>query len=539
MILHPFRRVFVFGASSTHSAVAILVAIGLSFGLIAWAQASPAPEVVCTVRFDRPESLEAWSPKSGPGIALETVDGVKALAIERSAPSGAGSRSIRMRLPVEALRARRIEVTARAKAQDVAQPPKSYNGIKCMLHYIAPDGPKHLQQSNVFGTFDWRTIRFTAEVPPETTEAWLVLGLEATTGKVWFEQVTLKVVGERRAAVTTPLTGPIFTGHTVSRLRGTMVSPRMSADDLRVLGGTWKANHVRWQLTWGGFPRSPADQGDLAAYDAWLDSALKHLDELLPLCRELGVLVTLDLHTPPGGRNDSSECRMFKEPRFQEAFLAAWEKMATRYRGNKSIWGYDLVNEPVEGSLGEGVMDWHSLATVAARRVRQIDPDHAIIIEPGPWGSPAGLDWFEPIDVPGVVYSVHMYQPHRFTHQGVHGSAMGAVYPGEIEGQMWDKQRLRKTLEPARRYQQDYHVQIYIGEFSAIRWAPGDSACQYLSDCIDLFEEYGWDWAYHAFREWDGWSVEHGPDPKDHRPAAEPTDRQRLLQSWFGRNERP
>ena len=29
---------------------------------------------------------------------------------------------------------------------------------------------------------------------------------------------------------------------------------------------------------------------------------------------------------------------------------------------------------------------------------------------------------------------------------------------------------------------------------------------------IDLFKEYGWDWTYHAFREWDGWSVEHEGD---------------------------
>jgi hypothetical protein len=30
--------------------------------------------------------------------------------------------------------------------------------------------------------------------------------------------------------------------------------------------------------------------------------------------------------------------------------------------------------------------------------------------------------------------------------------------------------------------------------------------------------------------------VEHGPDPKDHRPSLTPTDRQRLLQSWFAKN---
>ena len=46
-----------------------------------------------------------------------------------------------------------------------------------------------------------------------------------------------------------------------------------------------------------------------------------------------------------------------------------------------------------------------------------------------------------------------------------------------------------------------------VGEFSAITWA--DGADRYIADCISLFNEHGFDWTYHAFREWPGWSVEH------------------------------
>ena len=153
-----------------------------------------------------------------------------------------------------------------------------------------------------------------------------------------------------------------YKGHDLPRLRGVMISPRVTEADLRVLGGQWKANHVRWQLLWGGFPHSPADKGDLAAYDAWLESALQHLDRLLPVCKELGIKVLVDLHTPPGGRNDANECQMFHEARFQEAFGKVWDKIARRYRGNKTVWGYDLVNEPVEGRVADGLLDWQALA---------------------------------------------------------------------------------------------------------------------------------------------------------------------------------
>ena len=215
-----------------------------------------------------------------------------------------------------------------------------------------------------------------------------------------------------------------------------------------------------------------------------------------------------------------------------------WEMIARRYRCKKAVWGYDLVNEPVEGVVPEGLMGWHALATATARKIRQIDPDHAIIIEPGPWGGPQGLDWFEPLDVPGIVYSVHMYAPFQFTHQGIYGNPTGISYPGEVDGKHWDKEALRRVLKPAIDYQRDYGVHIYLGEFSAIRWAPGDSAHNYLRDCIEIFEEQGWDWAYHAFREWDGWSVEHGPDRNVRSLSSAPTKREQLLRAWFQKNFR-
>jgi aryl-phospho-beta-D-glucosidase BglC (GH1 family) len=152
------------------------------------------------------------------------------------------------------------------------------------------------------------------------------------------------------------------------------------------------------------------------------------------------------------------------------------------------------------------------------------------------------LEWLEPFDpkeVPNVLYTVHMYLPHNFTHQGVYESPIGLVYPGTMnDGKYWDKEQLRHALRPVREFARDYGVAIYIGEFGSIRWAPENSTYRYLRDLIEIFEEEGWDWAYHAFREWDGWSVEHGPDRNDRRRVPEPTDRELLLRSWFEKNER-
>jgi len=176
------------------------------------------------------------------------------------------------------------------------------------------------------------------------------------------------------------------------------------------------------------------------------------------------------------------------------------------------------------------------LAGRAAKAIRAIDPERTLIVEPPEWGDPAGLRELRPLDVPNVVYSVHMYLPHAFTHQGVGGRGPPCRYPGEIDGKLWDKAQLEAALQPVVEFQLKYGVHFYIGEFSAIRWAPEGSAQRYLEDLIDIFEAHGWDWSYHAFREWDGWSVEHGSDPADHGQAKTPTDREHLLQSWFAKN---
>ena len=81
-----------------------------------------------------------------------------------------------------------------------------------------------------------------------------------------------------------------------------------------------------------------------------------------------------------------------------------------------------------------------------------------------------------------------------------------------------------------RDFQLRHNARIYVGEFSAIAWAPG--AADYIRDCIDVFEEYGWDWTYHAFREWDGWSVEHEGMPGRLSPSKGNDRKDALLEAF-------
>ena len=461
------------------------------------------------------------------------------LKIVRPESQGAGGAGVSIDLPLEPYLGKRIKVEARIKAENVSQPPNHWNGVKCMIHSTSPGGDRWTQKDGVIGTFDWQSVGFYAVVPPDATRVRLVLGLENVTGAAWFDEITIKEVGAMRKPPKSidpeVAAKPLYRGHDKPRLRGAMIGTSVDEKDIRVLGGEWGANHIRWQLLWGGFPNGPADTATAQEYHAWLEQEFARLDRLLPICEELGMLVAIDLHTPPGGRAADSIMPLFQKREWQEEFLRAWETIATRYKGNKAVWSYDLLNEPCEGIVADGLMDWRQLAAETSARIRRIDAERAIIIEPAPWGNPDALDWFQPLEnISNIVYSVHMYLPHAFTHQGVRDRSVEPLhYPGEVQGKHWDKAQLRAALAPAFSFQKDHNAHIYIGEFSAIRWAPDGSAARYLRDCIEIFEEAGWDWAYHAFREWDGWSVEHTGLPNKARRADTPTDRQQLLMKWF------
>jgi endoglucanase len=471
--------------------------------------------------FDHPDALRGWSGRA----MLETgYNGTLSAAVEVPAGASGASAAIQIPLPVERMRGCQIQISAMVKAENVSAKPRSWNGVKVMVPITSGSGTTYPQADIGTGTFDWRRVAFLVRVQEDATAMVLHLGLELVTGKAWFDDV--RIVIRKPPVSKTPVTdGPPYRGHDLPRLRGAMISPSISPESLRVLGQEWNANVIRWQ-----FVGWRSTDHDLAAFDAWLTEQMRLLDAALPWCEEYGLMVVLDLHSAPD---------LFSSAAHQDKFVAVWEMLARHYKDARAIWAYDLFNEPNDRNMPPDLQDWWELAERTAKAVRAIDPVRPIIIEPSPGADPGAFRGFEPFKVPNIIYSAHMYLPHSFTHQGIGEWSQSYVYPGVIEGKMWDKAQLEAALAPVLEFQRTYNVHIYIGEFSAIRWAPDESAYRYLKDLIEIFEHYEWDWSYHAFREYEGWSVEHGPDWQNTAPTPHPTRRQELLTDWFAQNEKP
>lgn len=483
-------------------------------------------------------SFATWVPQ---GPAGETC-----FKVTVPASDGKKMNAVIFPIDIKPFRGMVLSLSCQMKAQDVTQPAARYNGIKNMIHITSASGGENwLNTGNMYGTFDWKTITCQVPVADDAEKAELVLGLQDSSGTAWIanvELIALRVKPTRPAPMQNP--PPAYRGHDLPRLRGVMSPNQFREKDFEDLA-KWNVNAIRWQMgrSWG----KGATDRDLAEYDRWLDGKLDDTAKALDAAAKYGIKVMIDLHSPPGGREDDRTLTLVLDKKYQDHFVKVWQKIATRFKGHPALWAYDLVNEPVQNrNSPAGLADWCGAQVLAAKAIRQIDPTTAISIEVDGWDAPSQFTWMTPVDVPNVIYQVHMYWPGEFTHQGVYnnwgeqGGSKGLAYPGKMaSGSYVDKEALRRELAPVREFQKAYNVHIVVGEFSAIRWAPG--ADRYLADVTSIFEEYGWDWTYHAFREWGGWSVESADLPMDrsnHPAATQPTDRAKVLWSWYAKNKR-
>ena len=305
--------------------------------------------------------------------------------------------------------------------------------------------------------------------------------------------------------------------------RGAMAGALKEEEDFRIFAEEFGGNLLRWQFLQGG----PAVFQTTERYLAWGRDRIAELKHVLPYCHKYKIKVVIDLHRSPGEMNAINNNLGLWTAERQQAVVLLWREIAEAFKGDSAIYGYDLVNEPIDKvyDVRSDALDWDRFAEKLAREIRAIDPDTPIIVATS--YNP------RPINLPNIIYSPHFYEPGEYTHQGIRGRAMVGPYPDPSKG--WNREWLRLMAEPTRQFQLKYNVPIYVGEFGVIRWAPGGA--QWLDDWISIFEEYGWDWSYHAYREWSGWSVEHSDDKTIEQPVGD-TARGQVIRKYFRRNQR-
>ncbi|MGN0833586.1 MAG: glycoside hydrolase family 5 protein [Kiritimatiellia bacterium] len=428
-------------------------------------------------------------------------------------------------------RGRIVQAEADMKGVRVAAGDHPWNGPKFMFPNRNERGMDYPEAPKEFGTYDWKTVTAVLAFSTQTEGLRLVLGLEAAPGELWVDAVRFYeaeltddevVVAPRNEKAAAIPRGPWRGRHNPQARRGVMSGGDMSEAAFATLA-QWNANLIRLQI---GIETKA--QATLADWFAALEAKLDWAEEILLRCRRYGIKAVIDLHGGPGTIATKHASSVIPEDYDVEPLREAWRRIVRRLKDYPEVYGYDILNEP-----SANLAQWDGIFLDVTREIRKLDRKNPVITE-------FCHRYFEGEN---VVYSPHFYSPLSYTHAGVVNT--GGVrwsYPGYIDGIYWDAEQMRVDLEPWIRFSLAHpEARILVGEFSAIVWAKG--AAEYIRDAIAVFEEYGWDWTYHAFREWPAWDVEytHVGDYELRRwqPATADTERKRELLKGLAYNRRP
>lgn len=223
---------------------------------------------------------------------------------------------------------------------------------------------------------------------------------------------------------------------------------------------------------------------------------LKHFDRLISWCREYKIYVILDMHAAPGAQNtdwhsDSQSKALFWERRqYQKQSLSFWTFIASRYKDESIIAGYDVINEPVI----KNVSCLKKFYKEAIKTIRKIDKKHIIFLEGNLWAQ--DIDFLNKSDNENIVYSIHFYQPLNFTFN----FQPNLVYPGKINGQHWSKKKIHSYLKPYYEKAKKWKTAIYVGEFGINYRCGCYGELEYLRDVLTVFKEFNFHWSYWTYK---------------------------------------
>ncbi len=197
------------------------------------------------------------------------------------------------------------------------------------------------------------------------------------------------------------------------------------------------------------------------------------LDRLVGWARAAGIYVIVDLHAAPGGQtginhdDGSGYPLMFYLPRERALTVKFWRAIARHYRGNPTILGYDLLNEPIAPShdaiLNSKLEPFYREVTAA---IRQEDPHRIVFLAGARWSSTFSM--FGPPFTDNLVYTYHSF---------------------------WANPE-RNSIQRHLNFSARYNVPLYLGE-------TGELTDEWNKEFRELHERHGVGWTFWTYKNLD------------------------------------
>jgi aryl-phospho-beta-D-glucosidase BglC (GH1 family) len=202
----------------------------------------------------------------------------------------------------------------------------------------------------------------------------------------------------------------------------------------------------------------------------------EQIDPVVAAAKSHGLYVILDAHEYFHGGVIESEARQaqkngpWNEQAIQE-WIAAWVRVATKYKDEPYVLGYELLNEPHDLPVAT-VQQYY---TRCLKAIRAVDQRHIILVGTAEWSHARALEatWgptARTLDAPfnNVVFAFHDYPKDN------------------------DPPQVRDWVL---KFRDTYHVPVMCTEFGATYWNHSETDCRdFVSGMLSLFakENIGW-----------------------------------------------
>ena len=179
------------------------------------------------------------------------------------------------------------------------------------------------------------------------------------------------------------MVGPDFTAEFWKAFKDNYIT----REDVQFIAGTG-ANTIRLPFHYKLF--TDEDYMGLTANQ----DGFARIDSVIGWCRETGLYLILDMHDAPGGQtgdniDDSYGYPwLFESETSQQLFCDIWKKIATYYKNEPVILGYELMNEPIApyfSNMEELNGKLEPLYKRATAAIREADTNHIILLGGAQW----------------------------------------------------------------------------------------------------------------------------------------------------------
>lgn len=218
------------------------------------------------------------------------------------------------------------------------------------------------------------------------------------------------------------------------------------------------------------------------------------MDKIVTGAGERGLKVILDNHRSTAGDGPQSNGLWYTGEYPESRWIEDWEMLAARYKGNPTVIGMDLRNEPFGACWGceDPAIDWRLAAERAGNAILTVNPDVLIIVQGVAdyngqstlWGGNliGAKDHPVRLDLPDrLVYSVHEYPQSVAPRPAINET----IYPDNLPG-VWDRYwgyLVKEDIAP-----------VFIGEFGTRYDTPEDQ--QWLHTFQDYIQQNNLNWTF-------------------------------------------